>query len=75
MLEISPHHRLVKHVGQGENCWMVMELNAEQTCYKRAIWKPVTPLLSEDQAEHWLTSTNATAETIAQFKHASRSAN
>ena len=68
MLEINEHYRLVKHTGHGENCWIAEELSSTESSYKRAIWKPVTRLLTHAQAEYWLTITDAPAGAIERFK-------
>lgn len=71
MLEINDHIRLVRFKGHGEQCWMAEELNSSETSYKRAIWKPVSRLLSHHQAETWLTASNASENILRRFKAAS----
>lgn len=68
MLEINDHYRLVKHTGVGENCWVAQQLSHTESSYKRAIWTPVTRLLSTEQAESWLATTDVPAGVIARFK-------
>ncbi len=71
MFEINDRYRLVRLKGQGEQCWMAEELELATTSFKRAIWKPVSRLLTPHQAENWLITANASDCIKRQFKAAS----
>ncbi|WP_207060729.1 hypothetical protein [Motiliproteus sp. SC1-56] len=70
MLEINDQLRLVCHPGKAGGVWRIEErLETHSGTFKGALWKPVGTLLTPEQAEHWLISTQPMPETaVARFR-------
>jgi len=65
MLEINKHKRLVRHA---DHHWMAQELISCESSFRRPVWKPITPLLSQSETEFWLSLEEVSEGVIALFK-------